>query len=67
MKNTKVARALKDKNFRAKLSNSEQAQLGSRIGIEEIDVSLLDVVAGASNGRFCAQTHAPGGGTACQR
>lgn len=68
MKNTKVALALKDKNFRAQLSSSEQAQLGSRIGIAEIDVSLLDVVAGASNGSYCGrQTHAMGGGTACQK
>jgi len=66
MKDTKVARALKDKNFRAQLSDSEQAQLGSRVGIEEIDISLLDIVAGASNGDGgCGQTHAVGTGNGC--
>jgi hypothetical protein len=66
MKNAKAALALKDKNFRAQLSASEQAQLGSRVGIAEIDASLLDVVAGASNGTgWCNQTHAVYGGNAC--
>jgi hypothetical protein len=49
MKNAKMVRALKNKNFREQLSTTEQEQLGSRIGIAEIDDSmLLNTVAGGA-------------------
>lgn len=65
MKNTKIVRALKDKNYRAQLSTVEQKQLGSRIGIAEIDVSLLDAVAGGGNSYSHQRTCAPTNCCAC--
>jgi mersacidin/lichenicidin family type 2 lantibiotic len=50
MKNSFVVRALKDKNFRAMLSQSQQATIGHPVGMSEIDESLLNVVAGAGAG-----------------
>ena len=70
MNKAKAVRALKNKNLREQLSINEQAQLGNRIGIAEIDVSLLDVVAGGGAGGHSysgAKTCAPTWCCACQQ
>ena len=60
MKNAKMVRALKNKNFREQLSSTEQAQVVGRVGMAEIEDSLLQVVAGGfSTVSVLGKSHAP--------